>query len=193
MLNRRLAKAAGKSMPAAAAELRLVDKPHPATLDAEALLAECEVGRGRSGGPGGQHRNKVETLVLLTHRPTGIEAHAGERRSVRDNTRVAVFRLRLALARGVRTGVATGDQRSELWRRRCSTAGKLACNPEHEDFPALLAEALDMVWACGLDVPRAAIRLSCTTSQLVKLVKDAPHALAELNGAREAAGMHALR
>ena len=105
----------GGDPPAAAAELRLVDKPHPATLDAEALLAECEVGRGRSGGPGGQHRNKVETLVLLTHRPTGIEAHAGERRSVRDNTRVAVFRLRLALARGVRTGVATGDQRSELW------------------------------------------------------------------------------
>ena len=69
---------------------------HPAALEVDALLAECEVGRGRSGGPGGQNRNKVETLVIITHLPTGITVHAGERRSQSQNKSVAVMRLRMS-------------------------------------------------------------------------------------------------
>jgi hypothetical protein len=170
-----------------------VARPHPASLDGPALLAQCERSKGRSGGPGGQHRNKVETLVRLVHTPTGVEAHAGERRSAVENERVAIFRLRLALAREVRCAVPEGDQRSTLWRGRCDARGRVACNPEHHDYPALLAEALDMVCACGLDVPRAALRLACTTSQLVGLLRDDPHSLAMVNAARLAAGLHAIR
>ena len=36
---------------------------HPAALPFDALLKECEVRRLRRSGPGGQHRNKVETAV----------------------------------------------------------------------------------------------------------------------------------
>ena len=54
---------------------------HPASLDVQRLLVDCESRRERRGGPGGQHRNKVETAVVLRHLPTGIVAEANERRS----------------------------------------------------------------------------------------------------------------
>ncbi|MCE7972775.1 MAG: peptide chain release factor-like protein [Leptolyngbya sp. PLA1] len=157
------------------------------------LLRACEVGKGRAGGPGGQHRNKVETLVTMLHLPTGLEAHAGERRSAEENRRRALFRLRLRLALEARAPVPLGEVRSELWKSRCDRNGRLACNPEHDDYPAMLAEALDVIWACGLDVKKASLRLCCTASQLVGLLADHPAALARLNDARAAADLAPLR
>ena len=49
-----------------------VNPPHPATLAEEALLKQCEITFGRTAGPGGQHRSKVETAVSLRHAPTDI-------------------------------------------------------------------------------------------------------------------------
>lgn len=165
--------------------------PHPAALDEEALLARCTVGKGRGSGPGGQHRNKVETLVVVTHGPTGIVGQAGERRSAAENRRVAIRRLRLNLAVHVRAAVPDGDCRSSLWRSRCRD-GRIACNPRHADYPALLAEALDVLAAAGLDPKKASTRLECSSSQLIKLIKDHPPALAALNAARAAGRMHQL-
>lgn len=167
--------------------------PHPASLDEASLLAQCEIGRARSGGPGGQNRNKVETMVIITHLPTGVEAHASERRSQKENRAVAIFRLRLALARDVRTPVPFGEVRTDLWRSRCGPDGHVACNPSHHDYPALLAFALDVIAAAGWDVKKAALRLCCTMSQLAKLVKDEPHAWARLNHERVARGLRALK
>ena len=64
---------------------------------------------------------------------------------------------------------------------------------EHDDFPALLAEALDAIAACDDDVKIAAERLGCTSSQLIKLLKDEPQAIAALNVRRKAAGLHELK
>ena len=167
-----------------------------AAMPEDELLRHCEWGRGRSGGPGGQHRNKVETLVWITHTPTGVESQAGERRSAEDNRHVALFRLRLALATSVRCAVpkgdAWGDARSALWKLRCPNE-RIACNPAHDDFPSLLAEALDNVFASGLDEHKAAARLCCTVSQLVKLVKEHPPALSWWNAQRAETGRHPLR
>ncbi len=46
-----------------------------------------------ASGPGGQHRNKVETGVRLTHRPSGISVTATERRSQHANREVAYERM----------------------------------------------------------------------------------------------------
>ena len=47
----------------------------------------------RSGGPGGQHVNKVSTAVRATHLPTGISVLASEGRSQVFNKKMAKARL----------------------------------------------------------------------------------------------------
>jgi len=66
-----------------------------ADLDSlEALERECDMEFLRGSGPGGQHRNKVETGVRLRHLPTGIVVTAMERRSQARNRKLALERLR---------------------------------------------------------------------------------------------------
>lgn len=164
---------------------------HPAALADEELWRECRMGKSRSGGPGGQHRNKVETMVTITHEPTGISAHADEHRSAIENKQLAFKRLRLALAIQVRRPVPIGDARSELWITR-TPGGKIVCSPNHRDYAALLAEALDMIAASRFDTRKSAVRLDVTSSQLIRFVAGHPAALVWWNAHRETLGLHAL-
>lgn len=49
--------------------------------------------RMRASGPGGQHVNKNETAVRVTHTPTGLSATAQEERSQHLNRKLALGRL----------------------------------------------------------------------------------------------------
>lgn len=174
-----------------AAPERVEREAHPASLPDEAILADCTLERGRIGGPGGQHRNKVETAITLTHTPTGQSAQAGERRSPKDNQRMALRRLRLAIATHVRLAVPAGEIRSEMWLQR-TKGGKIAINPDHRDYPTMLAEAMDVVWAARMDIRKAAARLQVSRTQLVRMIAKHPAALAEMNAARVARRLRPL-
>lgn len=171
----------------------MVDPPHPATLTEEELARQCDIEVGRVSGPGGQHRNRVETAVFVRHRATGIEAQGTERRSQRENRHMALKRLRRKLAVRARTLVSRDRHDcSPLWIQR-RQGNKLTINPEHGDYPALLAEALDLVVARRYDLAGAAMLLGITMSQLSRLIRHEKHAFARLNEGREACGLPRLR
>ena len=129
---------------------------HPSRVDPERLLEQCRVNFTRRSGPGGQNRNKVETAAVLEHLPTGLRAEASERRTQGENRRAALFRLRVLMALEIRMPRPAGAVGpSSLWASRCK-GGRISINPEHDDVPALLAEALDMLAWCGMDVPASA-------------------------------------
>jgi protein subunit release factor A len=60
----------------------------------EVLLSECRVDTMRSGGAGGQHVNKTDSAVRLTHLPTGITVKAQQSRSQHRNKEIALSILR---------------------------------------------------------------------------------------------------
>ena len=162
---------------------------HPAALPGELLLNECSVSFTRRSGPGGQHRNKVETAAVLVHRPSGIQAEANERRSQAENRQVALRRLRLKLALEVR--LPEGREASPLWRSRLR-GQRIVVAAEHDDFPALLAEALDAVTGHEYDLPVAAAQLQCSASQLLRLLQMEPKAMHQVNQSRRERGLRPL-
>lgn len=166
--------------------------PHPATVTSAELLKHCDVERTRRSGPGGQHRNKVETAIVLTHRPTGVQAEASERRSQPENLAMAAFRLRVRLAVEIREPVDRATAPSPLWSSRC-VQQRIRINPEHEDFPSLLAEALDQLAAGDWDMATAAARLKCSATQLARFLQLEPPAFTLLNQQRQARGLHPLK
>ena len=169
---------------------------HPAALDAAVLASQCKIRTTRRSGPGGQHRNKVETAVELIHGPTGLRAQASERRSQGENRAVALRRLRLELAISIRSAIDLGQTGasytpSALWLKRCG-GGRIVVNRDHDEFPALLAEALDVLHAAAFEPRTAALALGCSPSQLIKLIKDEPRALRLVNEERRKKGQRDL-
>jgi RF-1 domain len=165
---------------------------HPAALPDDELLRHCEMKFLRRSGPGGQHRNKVETAVRLRHVPTGIEAEANERRRQSENRGEALRRLRIKLALSVRGEVAEDAPPSELWQSRCRNR-RIVVRVDHADFPALLAEALDRLADRDYDLRAAAEALGATSSQLWGLLQKEPAAFRQVNDERERRGLRRLR
>ena len=162
---------------------------HPCDLPEAALLGQCQVTRTRGSGPGGQHRNKVETAIVVKHEPSGVVGQASEKRSQQSNKEVAVARLRVNLALAIRTERQTCSQRWESRTRQ----GKLQVNVKHFDYAAILAEAMDFVWKHQFDVAATAKQIGTSTSQLIKFLKTCPAAFETINRNRQQLGMKNLK
>ncbi|MFI5912262.1 peptide chain release factor H [Dactylosporangium sp. NPDC051541] len=79
-----------------------LDAPRTVFDESDVALVPC-----RTGGPGGQHRNKVSTAVRATHRPTGLVIVVDTERHFGLNRRLALQQLRARLERGDRTAAQT--------------------------------------------------------------------------------------
>lgn len=106
-------------------------------LPEAALLGECDEDFFIASGPGGQHRNKTESGVRLSHRPTGVTVTATERRSQSQNRGTALERLRERLAAlGVEPKVrrATRPTRGSKERRLGEKKHRAARKADRKDF-----------------------------------------------------------
>jgi peptide chain release factor len=72
-----------------------VDTPHTTFAEADVDIVAC-----RTGGPGGQHRNKASTAVRATHRPSGIVIVVDTERHFSLNRRIAMQLLRQRIEQG---------------------------------------------------------------------------------------------
>lgn len=153
------------------------------------LLAECTVETYRASGPGGQHRNKRDSGVRLTHRPTGVSVTATERRSQHENRHVAVRRLRKAIAVRVRAPVDTNAAPAEAladprWPRLSQKSGT---------YLLAAAHVLDRLEARGGKVSDVAASLGVSTASLVKFLSLDTDLWTEANRLRRRFGQKPLR
>ncbi len=68
-----------------------------ASLSSEELLKQCRVDTYRSSGKGGQHANKTDSAIRLTHLPTRVVVVCQDERSQFRNKEIALNRLRKKL------------------------------------------------------------------------------------------------
>ena len=72
-------------------------KPAHYATDMESLKRDTRVQPFKASGPGGQHRNKVQTGVRLLHRLSGVRVEAKTSRSREENLKRAFKRLQRRL------------------------------------------------------------------------------------------------
>lgn len=71
----------------------------------------------RGSGPGGQHRNKVASAVILKHRPTGITVRCESERSQHQNRELALSWLRAKVweqQASAQASVLAADRRGQV-------------------------------------------------------------------------------
>ena len=159
-------------------------------FDDARLIAECEVHRHRSGGPGGQHRNKVSSAIRLFHRPSEITVIANESRLQGENSARAVKRLREAIALVARAPLPEQIAWPPTVQFR---QGKLRVSEENPAIHHVLALVLDAFAHFNGRLSEAAEALGITSSNLTKFLRDHPKAWREACRIREQAGLPPLK
>lgn len=66
------------------------------TVSMKLLERDLEFSTFRGSGPGGQHRNKVETAVRAVHKPTKLSVTASDSKSQHQNKKMAIEKMKIA-------------------------------------------------------------------------------------------------
>jgi hypothetical protein len=160
--------------------------------DDAALLSDCAVDAYRSGGPGGQHRNKTSTAVRLRHQPTGLIVIAEDSRSQRENKLRAIRRLRAAIALECREPISPEWLPPEAFNNARTKAGRMEISHRNPAYPMVVATILDAVAAQDGRLREAAELLGLTTGQLSRFLTSDGKVLDAANRIRSRNGLHAL-
>jgi hypothetical protein len=140
-------------------------------MEDAALLRECREERYKASGPGGQRRNKVETAVRLRHEPSGVVVQGENSRSLEENRRRAVRRLRLRIAVEVRAPFDLGaPELPAEFAAHAGPEGRLNVNERNRDYAIVVATVLDALAAAVGRFAAAAEALGVTTTQLRRFV-----------------------
>lgn len=86
-------------------------------------MKEFKIVTSRGSGPGGQHKNKVETCVIITHVATGMSETCQESRSQLKNKNLAMSRLlvRIAILKKNKQHKLLNEQRKLSFKERIRT------------------------------------------------------------------------
>jgi hypothetical protein len=163
----------------------------PWSLPDDKLLRDCRIDSFVAAGPGGQHRNRKNTAVRVTHLPTKISAVATDSRSHRENQIHAIRELRHKLAMDLRQEI--GDTLLYSPPPYFADYPALRMNPKNPLYPATVAEVLDVLHAMHHDLARAAVMLGLSTSALARFLHDDPALWQKVNQIRETLGLPPLR
>ena len=81
----------------------------------EINMNEFKIITTTGSGPGGQHKNRVQTAVLITHIPTGLQEKCEDTRSQHRNKELAMERLlkRIAEQKELEAHEKRNDNRKE--------------------------------------------------------------------------------
>lgn len=116
-------------------------KPPPYALNRTVLEQEVRVDTYRASGPGGQHVNRTESAVRLTHVPSGVVVTATENRSQFRNRETAFDRLihKLRLLNRVPkprkpTRVSRSVKERRLASKKRHSAQKRSRSRGHEEY-----------------------------------------------------------
>ncbi|MBN2582528.1 MAG: peptide chain release factor-like protein [Planctomycetes bacterium] len=149
----------------AAARDALIEAPD------DVLLRQLHAENYRASGPGGQHRNKVETGVRLRHAAAGVVVTASERRSQHENRHRALGRMREALATQVRCPAAARREELPAEVLALLTSQRWpSLSPKSQGFWRLAARVLDRLAADGARLSDTAAALGVSTGSLTKFL-----------------------
>lgn len=159
-------------------------------FDDSQLLRECDVHFHRTGGPGGQHRNKVSSAVRLVHRPSGLVVTGEERRSQHENKAAALWRLRELIALVARVPLP-----AEIgWPPEIDVRdGRLRVGDRNPRLHHALALVLDSLASNRGALREAAECIKLTPSNVVRFLGEHPKAWREAQRIRELHGLPPLK